>query len=295
MDELSFDDSWKDISNWVSLRYSPKTPRFHGCGLTKTFDMFDWVIWTDLDESINRMDVTNPKKILCLSSEKCVKTLLDNSHFSSQPSLVVAGMDMLLSSVINDIDEMSSKFSKIYFEAKDIESDCVQSFSMGFISYYLRDAVPSNIKRAIDISDSTDKSKQVLAAWGQRWKYLDGIIDDRGLADKFLSSQDFLSRESIPFDDYWQRLAEYHFLLAPKGQGVQSPKLAEAWMVKTIPIVTKNPCFVDLARMGYPLILIDDWKEVTPENVEKWQSYYEQIDWLKVRYMITNEYLNSLL
>jgi hypothetical protein len=295
MGDLEIDEQWKEASNWISLRHSPYTPRFHGCGLPKSFEIFDWVIWSELDARIDKMEAEEPKKILCASHPKCIKTLLEKSDFSSKPSLVIAGMDTLLSTVIDDVLAMSGRFSNIYYEAKDVESDVIKSFSMGFISYYLKDAKPANIQKAIEYSDNSTKTESVLAAWGQRWKFLDDKIDDRRSADIFLSSQNYLSRKSIPFEDYWQELAKYQFLLAPRGQGIQSPKLAEAWMVKAIPIVTKTPCFLDLKNLGYPLILIDEWEEVTPENIEKWQAYYGQVDWQLTRNMLTNSYLNALL
>jgi hypothetical protein len=134
-----------------------------------------------------------------------------------------------------------------------------------------------------------------LAAWGERWKHLDKIIEDRMLLDSFLDNHEFLERKFIPFDQYWQQLAKYKFLLAPQGQGIQAPKLAEAWMVKTVPIATKNPCFIDLKNLGYPLVLLDDWTEVTLSNLEVWSEYYESIDWQKVRYQLTNSFLDKLL
>ena len=223
------------------------------------------------------------------------QNIIRKAQFNSKPSLLIAGMDTNLSTVIEDINKISDRFSAIYYEAKDIESDIVKSFSMGFISYYLRDAVPNNIFQAIRYSNENEKVKDVLAAWGQRWKMLDETIEDRRLADVHLNTQTHVSRSSIPFEDYWQELAKYRFLIAPRGQGVQSSKLAEAWMVKTIPIVTKTPCFTDLQNMGYPLIIIDSWEEVTPDAIQQWRLEYEQVSWSKVRYMLTNSFLDSLL
>ena len=113
--------------------------------------------------------------------------------------------------------------------------------------------------------------------------------------DDFLENCDFVKRRFIPFDQYWQELAKYKFLLAPRGQGIQAPKIAEAWMVKTLPIATKNPTFLDLKDLGYPLVLLDEWAEVTPRNLERWSEYYETIDWERVRYQLTNIYLKELL
>jgi len=284
-----------DIYDWVSLRYRPQVPRFHGCGSSASFDLFDWVIWFPMDEEITRFEINEPKTILCLTTAESVNLLREKANFSSRPSVVFAGEDTLLSTFIDVIEQMADRFSNIYYEAKDIDSDFVKSFCMGFISFYLRDSVHENIYDAIEYSDQVPKSSLVLAAWGERWKHLDKTISDRVLLDKFLKNSDFFERVSIPFHQYWQTLAKYKFLLAPRGQGIQSPKLAEAWMVKTVPIVTRTPAFLDLKDLGYPLILINDWAEVTVRNLEVWSEYRETINWQRVRYQLTNRFLAELL
>lgn len=284
-----------DIGDWVSLRHRPNVPRFHGCVASATFDLFDWVIWLPMDVELTRFEIEEPKTILCLTTPESVELLLELANFSSRPCVVFAGEDTLLSTFIDSINQMADRFSNIYYEAKDIDSDVIKSFSMGFISFYLRDSIYENIYRAIEHSNQVPKSSLVLAAWGEHWRHLDEVIEDRKLLGRFLDDSDFLEREFIPIDQYWQQLATYRFILAPRGQGVQAPKLAEAWMVKTIPIATRNPAFSDLKKMGYPLILLDDWAEVTSNNLESWSEYYETIDWDRVRYKLTNSYLDELL
>jgi len=159
-------DSWRDMTNWISLRHSPHTSCFKGCGLPNSFRNFDWIIWSELDARIDKMEDPEPSRILCVAHPVCIKTLLEKAQFNSKPSLLIAGMDTNLSAVIEDINKMSDRFSAIYYEAKDTESDIVKSFSMGFISYYLRDAVPNNIFQAIRYSNENEKVKDVLAAWG---------------------------------------------------------------------------------------------------------------------------------
>ncbi len=284
-----------NINNWVSLRYRPHVQRFQGCGLPATFDLFDWVIWAPMDENLTRTEIKEPKTILCLTTSESVNLLLEKINFSSKPNVVFAGEDTLLSTFISRILKVADQFSNIFYEAKDIESDVVKSFSMGFTSFYLRDSIYDNIYKAIEYSDTVSKSSLVLAAWGQRWKHLDNKIDERASLDKFLANHDLLKREFVPFDQYWQQLAKYKFLLAPRGNGIQAPKLAEAWMVKTLPIAIGNPCLVDLIKLGYPLILIDEWADVSASRLDDWSEYYETIDWQKVRFKLTNSFLKKLL
>jgi len=287
--------AYPPIEDWVSLRYRPGVERFHGCGPTASFDLFDWVIWYPMANEFSRTAIEQPRSILCLTTPESVGFLLQKANFSSKPHIVFAGEDTNLSACVQYIEQIADRFSKIYFEAKDIESERIRSFSMGFISYYLRDARPDNIYRAIERSDSEAKSKLALAAWGQRWKFLDDRIEDRWLLDQALESHPFLERTFVAFDGYWQELADYEFIVAPRGNGVQAPKLAEAWMVRTVPICTSNPTFRDLQALGYPMVLIDDWSELTAENFETWRKTREAVDWDNIRFMCTNAYLQNLL
>jgi len=153
-----------DISNWVSLRYAPHVQRFHGCGPSATFDLFDWVLWHPQGENLTRFEINEPKKILCQTTAESVNLLLEKVNFSSKPSVVFAGGDTLLSTFIDKTHQIKDRFSNIFYEAKDIDSDFVRSFSMGFISFYLRDSVYENIYRAIEYSNQIPKSSLVLAA-----------------------------------------------------------------------------------------------------------------------------------
>ena len=65
--------------------------------------------------------------------------------------------------------------------------------------------------------------------------------------------------------EYFNRLREYKFLIAPQGGGVQSPKILEALMVLTIPVTKRLPCFQQLQEYGFPIVLVDDWDDITEE------------------------------
>jgi len=75
--------SMTDIGDWVSLRHRPHVPRFHGCGASASFDMFDWVIWSPMDENLSRFEIREPRKILCLTTPESVDLLLEKANFSS--------------------------------------------------------------------------------------------------------------------------------------------------------------------------------------------------------------------
>merc|ERR1712176_1152026 len=67
-------------------------------------------------------------------------------------------------------------------------------------------------------------------------------------------------------------LASYRFVLAPLGTGLQSQKQLEALLVLTVPIVQRSsfPVFDDLVFLGFPMVVIDNWVEVTPSSLSEW-------------------------
>ena len=79
---------------------------------------------------------------------------------------------------------------------------------------------------------------------------------------------------------YIAALAKHRFALSPTGNGVQSPKQMEALLVQTIPIVSRTAAHDDLARQGYPIVVVDTWQEVTPANLDLW--------WAKLSPLLTD-------
>jgi hypothetical protein len=104
---------------------------------------------------------------------------------------------------------------------------------------------------------------------------------------QFIESSTWIERKHIDVEKYWDDLAESKFLLAPWGNGIQSPKFFEAFMVKTVCVTMNISAFYDLKRMGYPLILVDRWSDVTKQMLENWyDKYYHTINWNEVRNLL---------
>merc|ERR1740121_446282 len=77
---------------------------------------------------------------------------------------------------------------------------------------------------------------------------------------------------SIPPADWFKELAKYRFLLSPLGDGIQSSKTIEALLVLTIPIVQRGPYTAHerLVRMGFPIVIVASWEEITPAFLDHW-------------------------
>ena len=88
-------------------------------------------------------------------------------------------------------------------------------------------------------------------------------------------------------------LAQHRFLLAPLGNGPAVAQLIEAVMMMTIPIRSDTPPSTTSAY-GLPIVLVDDWAEVTPAKLEQWWA--ELSPRLEAaRWVGTNRGMDSLL
>ena len=281
------------LDELLHLRYKPKKEAFANCDPCPAFKFFDWVIW--LPDAAVSFRVLKPKTVLALAHPKSLKLLNLFRCLLKDTILVIAGEDTNLSEVKELVSKLRPYCKAIYFEAKDIEMESVKSFSMGFTSYYLNRSSSDSIVQLIGKVAAPDwKKSGVLAAWGGIWKKLDNQLDDRKSASKFVESSAWITREELDAEAYWERLAASEFLIAPAGQGIQAPKLAEAWLMHTVPIVTNNPCFRDLHDLGYPLLILDRWEDLNEDIIEEFNKNIRPfINWSEVNYMLTNTFFHK--
>jgi len=282
------------LPDLLHLRYKPKKKNFTGCDPCPAFKLFDWVIWLPDAKYSCRFRRLKPRTVLCLANAKSLNILKKLRAGLKETTVVITGEDTNLSEVLPTVEALQPYCSRIYYEAKDVTHSEITSFCMGFNDFYLRRAGLENISKLSEsVADSMWEKQGLLASWGGIFPSLDKSLDDRRAAVEFVEKCPWIARESLEPTDYWQRLAEVKFLLAPAGQGIQSPKLAEAWLMRTVPIVTDNPCVQDLQSAGFPLLVIKTWNELTQEVLQDFEPKRINIDWEKIQFMLTLEYFRS--
>lgn len=72
--------------------------------------------------------------------------------------------------------------------------------------------------------------------------------------------------------EWWRELPKYRFLISPVGSGIQAAKNVEALLVLTVPIVQRMgfSLWDELVDLGFPLVVVRGWVEVTAENTSRW-------------------------
>jgi len=84
-----------------------------------------------------------------------------------------------------------------------------------------------------------------------------------------------VERRTIERDQWWMELSKYKFIIVPLGTAIQCAKVSEALSMLTIPVIKRGPFSThdDLQRMGFPIVLVDAWVDITPESMKEWWRY----------------------
>jgi hypothetical protein len=107
------------------------------------------------------------------------------------------------------------------------------------------------------------KNKLLYSNYGD----LRGMKPERAEVDDLFEKASFCYKaKRLPFLDYMKEMAQFKFTLSPRGYGPDSYRNWEAMLVGSIPIVSSShldPLYADL-----PVLIIDDWRQITPEFLE---------------------------
>jgi hypothetical protein len=79
-----------------------------------------------------------------------------------------------------------------------------------------------------------------------------------------------LQPKRVPTELLWVRHANYAFEISPRGNGLDCHRTWEALLLRTIPIVLTSP--LDPVYAGFPVVVVEDWREVTPQAMERWRD-----------------------
>lgn len=87
----------------------------------------------------------------------------------------------------------------------------------------------------------------------------------------------------------WKKKGEYAFSISPHGNGLDCHRTWEDLVLGCIVIVKTSP--LDPLYEGLPVVIVDDWSEITYENLNKWLVQYgDAFTNPKYRERLTNTY-----
>jgi hypothetical protein len=72
---------------------------------------------------------------------------------------------------------------------------------------------------------------------------------------------------SLPWPRYLERLGNHVFSACPRGNGIDTHRVWESLYLGVFPVVERSALTDHWHALGLPLVLIDDWAEVTPARL----------------------------
>lgn len=256
--------------------------------LPKVFDHFKLVIHIN-GHYVN--DNAPSNDVFCMTRRvQNLSSAIKNSKLKSLDSLVCCGSDRSFSLNLNALDQIQSKFNKIYYEAKDVECDWVQTLPMGMtMAYMIRNGGNDILKH---INKQKNKTKLVASAFGRHHPQLTERISDRSELKNFTSNSDFMDDMFCEPTEFYANLCDYRFFASALGNGLQTPKICECIMCETVPVVTDHVVHRELRDIyGLPLLIVHNWSDLTEEFLnEQWDLAYSKVDWnlQKSKFLVKN-------
>ncbi len=109
-----------------------------------------------------------------------------------------------------------------------------------------------------------------------------GYRDDRTIMLEKLSNSPFIDFCNDKHDfskkrliNTWKKHDNYAFELSPSGTGMDCHRTYEAIILKTIPIVRSNTLDPIYRQHNLPVVIVDEWDEVTEDNLKRWHLKYQ--------------------
>jgi len=103
--------------------------------------------------------------------------------------------------------------------------------------------------------------------------------EERGRANEILKDRPWLEyrKHGLSFNDYCANVARSKFVVCPPGNGLDCHRVWEALYLGAIPIL-KHSAWAEYWN-DLPVLIVNDWHEVTEDNLINTYNKYELIDW----------------
>lgn len=169
----------------------------------------------------------------------------------------------------------------VWYESFDVAKKGFRAAPVGLNAQYMK-PLYTFAETAIAAATVEDKPRMALAAWGRFHPELDDKIPARQKLAHWVDTDPAveagIEHKTYAPKDFWAKLRLYKFLLVPRSGSVQSPRLEESLLLLTVPIVTregektgsKEAAYKDLKLLGYPMVVLDDWSDITAPKLDQW-------------------------
>lgn len=145
----------------------------------------------------------------------------------------------------------------------------------------LRSAARPNAERQLRVHADFHFSKHKAQVWG----------DDRAAVQRALEGNpdvQFQTRK-VRRLELWREKTRYAFVVSPHGNGLDCHRTWESLVLGNIVIVKRSS--IDPLYDGLPVVIVDDWPEITRDNLHQWHAQHSRaFEDGRVRERLTNRY-----
>jgi len=275
-------DNIKDIfiDRGVNLKEEPAVFRY-----------FDYKIHGDQSVKYNEIK-GNPKeaKIVYCHPKRVLNykfSELSTLSKGNKRILIAMGADTHSSKLNKNMKKnLLTKFNTIFWEGND-DPDFM-TLPMGLNLLYVAKNGIKQSENAIKNAIYIDQRKLcIIPAWNLFSKGL--FTPSRDRLSKFVINNKgsmWYERKTFIPSEYYKGISQYKFTVCPTGNGIQAPKIIEAILVRTIPVVENELVFRQLKQLGLPLLIVDTWNDMSEKFLnQQYNKMYKTINWENAIYL----------
>ena len=156
---------------------------------------------------------------------------------------------------------------------------------------WLKNGLVKNFKS--ELSKNINKNERILCSFNPNTN----LMERAPLVDIARNKQEIIDiRNFSKSKTYIKELSNYSFNLCPEGNNFESHRIWESLIFKTTPIVINNIVNQNFYNMGIPLIMLDNWndlsnldindlKRINEENLEKNYEIFVDLNFWKSQIM----------
>ena len=298
------------IDDIIVTRYKPGSVGAssvdENCAPHRFLRMFDWTVY--MDAKFLEYKTDNPRTVFVFGSStaenfRLIEKYIPVLHVGQKRSLVIGGSDIGLRRLLEypslqKFVNNNDYFTDVWIESKDIIHDKVKTFPMGLRVEYITRAGWKVVSDAVATAQQYPHPRPLLvnAVWGKRFPHLDSLVGPRIALIKAMQNWTWVSRSMWDYEQYWQRVPQYRFSICPAGAGVQSPKIFECLVLQSVPVVTALPAFQDLKALGFPVVLVQRWYQLSEDLLlHAYEHHIRNVSWERVNAMLKPENAMQLL
>ncbi len=237
--------------------------------------------------SFNPTDVEKNDKVFLKTDLKDIYFKTIHPNIKNQYILITHNSDENITE--HDIHNADKKI--IHWFAQNLSIPTNEKFSFLPIGFenrrYINNGKIKNLKKANLIN--VEKKDKILSSFNVDTNFLVrndliSMIDDF----QYIENKKFQTPE-----EYINKLSEYKFVLCPEGNGIDTHRIWEGLLTKTVPILINSSFSQNLKKLNIPILILKNWSELKHLNDKNIYTTYKEFENFEFEKFVTISYWNK--